>query len=165
MRVPLRWLGEYAELPDGAGGEQVAAALVSVGLEEEALHGGDVRGPVVVGRVLEFADEPQKNGKTIRWCQVDVGQHNPDGEKARGIVCGAHNFLEGDLVVVSLPGAVLAGGFEISCSKTYGHVSDGMIRSPQELGLGEEHDAINRLVEWGVDAPVATAAVAMLALD
>jgi phenylalanyl-tRNA synthetase beta chain len=172
MRVPLRWLGEYAELPTqdrqdqgGTAGEQVAAALVSVGLEEEALHGGDVRGPVVVGRVLEFADEPQKNGKTIRWCQVDVGQHNPDGEKARGIVCGAHNFVEGDLVVVSLPGAVLAGGFEISARRTYGHVSDGMICSAQELGLGDEHDGIIRLAEWGVDAPVGTDAIGLLGLD
>ena len=43
MRAPLSWLGEYAELPEGTTGEQVAAALVSVGLEEEALHGGDVR--------------------------------------------------------------------------------------------------------------------------
>jgi phenylalanyl-tRNA synthetase beta chain len=165
MRVPLRWLGEYAELPDGATGEQVAAALVSVGLEEEALHGGDVRGPVVVGRVLEFADEPQKNGRTIRWCQVDVGRHNPDGEKARGVVCGAHNFVEGDLVVVSLPGAVLAGGFEISARRTYGHVSDGMICSARELGLGDEHDGIIRLAEWGVDAPVGTDAIPLLGLD
>src|SRR5690349_5134152 len=165
MRVPLRWLGEYAELPEGTTGEQVAAALVSVGLEEEALHGGDVRGPVVVGRVLEFTDEPQKNGKTIRWCQVDVGPYNPDGEKARGIVCGAHNFAEGDLVPVSLPGAVLAGGFEISARRTYGHVSDGMICSAKELGLGDEHDGIIRLAEWGVDAPVGTDAIPLLGLD
>src|ERR671939_124461 len=162
MRVPLRWLGEYAQLPDGATGEQVAAALVSVGWEGGALQGGDARGPVVVGRVLEFTDEPQKNGKTIRWCKVDVGQYNPDGEKARGIVCGAHNFVEGDLVVVSLPGAVLAGGFEISARKTYGHVSDGMICSAQELGLGHDHDRIVRLVEWGIEAPVGTDAIELL---
>ncbi len=160
MRVPLRWLGEYAELPEGTTGEQVAAALVAVGLEEEALHGGDVRGPVVVGRVLEFADEPQKNGKTIRWCQVDVGEEQP-----RGIVCGAHNFVAGDLVVVSLPGAVLAGGFVISARKTYGHVSDGMICSAKELGLGDEHDGIVRLAEWGVEAPLGADAIALLGLD
>ena len=92
-------------------------------------------GPLVVGRVLELRDEPQKNGKTIRWCQVDVGEAEP-----RGIVCGAHNFAVGDLVVVALPGAVLPGGFAIAARKTYGHVSDGMICSVRELGIGDDHD-------------------------
>ncbi len=85
--------------------------------------------------------EPQKNGKTINWCTVDVGDANGTGEP-QGIVCGAHNFAPGDLVVVVLPGGVLPGGFEISARKTYGHVSAGMICSSQELGLGDVHAGI-----------------------
>src|SRR5690349_18694747 len=85
--------------------------------------------------------EPQKNGKTINWCTVDVGDANGTGEP-QGIVCGAHNFAPGDLVVVVLPGGVLPGGFEISARKTYGHVSAGMICSAKELGLGEDHAGI-----------------------
>jgi phenylalanyl-tRNA synthetase beta chain len=172
MRAPLSWLGEYVQLPESVTAAQVAADLVRVGLEEEALHGGDVIGPVVVGQVLEFVDEPQKNGKTIRWCQVDVGEYGvpvadgPEGGLApRGIVCGAHNFIVGDQVVVSLPGAVLAGGFAIAARKTYGHVSDGMICSAKELGLGDDHTGIIRLVEWGMgDVPVGTDAIALLGL-
>ncbi|MFN8076372.1 MAG: phenylalanine--tRNA ligase subunit beta [Kineosporiaceae bacterium] len=168
MRAPLSWLGEYVALPDGVTGEQVAAALVRVGLEEEAIHGSAVTGPLVVGRVLAFDEEPQKNGKTIRWCQVDVGAHGVPleggGFGPRGIVCGAHNFLVDDLVVVALPGAVLPGGFAIASRKTYGHVSDGMICSARELGLGEDHSGIIRLGEWGVDAPVGTDALELLGL-
>src|SRR4051812_38795154 len=85
--------------------------------------------------------EPQKNGKTINWCQVDVGAANGTGDP-QGIVCGAHNFEPGDLVVVVLPGGALPGGFEISARKTYGHVSAGMICSAMELGLGEDHSGI-----------------------
>src|SRR3954471_15414561 len=85
--------------------------------------------------------EPQKNGKTIMWCQVDVGDANGTGEP-QGIVCGAHNFGPGDLVVVILPGGVLPGNFEISARKTYGHVSAGMICSSRELGIGDDHDGI-----------------------
>ena len=144
MRVPLTWMAQYIPLrADGSSAVEVAADLVQVGLEEEGIHSSDITGPVVVGRVMEVVSEPQKNGKTINWCQVDVGvDHATDSGGPRGIVCGAHNFMVGDLVVAALPGAVLSGGFGISSRKTYGHVSDGMICSAMELGLGEDHDGI-----------------------
>ena len=73
--VPLAWLAEHVDVTGSA--EDVAAALVKVGLEEEAIHGGDITGPLVVGRVLDITVEPQKSGKMIRWTHVDVGEHNP----------------------------------------------------------------------------------------
>ena len=169
MRVPLSWLAEYVDLPPGTSLEEVHAALVRVGLEEEDVHTFDLEGPIVVGEVLDFVEEPQSNGKTIRWCQVRVA---PDGETAadggdpvHGIVCGARNFFVGDKVVVTLPGSVLPGPFPIAARKTYGHVSDGMIASTKELGLGEDHDGILRLSTLGIDAPVGTDAIALLGLD
>jgi phenylalanyl-tRNA synthetase beta chain len=143
MRAPLSWLREYAAMPAELDSRSLADALIRAGLEVETIDrvGADVTGPLVVGKVLEFVDEPQKNGKTIRWCQVDVGQHNAESG-SRGIVCGARNFSDGDLVVVALPGAVLSGGFAIAARKTYGHVSDGMICSARELGLGDDHSGI-----------------------
>ena len=68
MRVPIDWLRDYVAVPESASGEQVAADLVRVGLEEEGLHTAGVTGPLVVGRVLSRVAEPQKNGKTINWC-------------------------------------------------------------------------------------------------
>ena len=169
MRVPLSWLAEYVELVPGTTPEDVHAALVRVGLEEEDVHTFELEGPIVVGEVLEFVEEPQSNGKTIRWCQVRVA---PDGETAadggdavHGIVCGARNFFVGDKVVVTLPGAVLPGPFPIAARKTYGHVSDGMIASARELGLGDDHEGILRLSTLGIDAPVGTDAIALLGLD
>ncbi|MGB5935342.1 MAG: phenylalanine--tRNA ligase subunit beta [Ornithinimicrobium sp.] len=154
MLIGMHWLGQYVELPEGVTGEQVAADLVSVGLEEEGLSGGDVTGPLVVGRVLEMSAEPQKNGKVINWCQVDVGPHGQrlTDDTSQGIVCGGHNFAVGDLVAVILPGGVLPGDFTISARKTYGHLSAGMICSAQELGLGAEADGIIVLSDYfGVD--------------
>ena len=139
MRAPVSWVAEHVDLPDGTTAREVGDALLRVGLEVERVDSAAdaMSGPIVVGRVLSFADEPQSNGKTIRWCTVDVGEAEP-----RGIVCGAHNFAESDLVVVALPGAVLPGGFAIGARKTYGHVSDGMICSVRELGIGDEHMGI-----------------------
>jgi len=169
MRVPISWLGEYVDVPADASIDDIHAALVKVGLEEEGSHDFDLQGPIVVGEVLSFEPEPQSNGKTIRWCQVRVapeGQQAADGgADVRGIVCGAGNFFPGDKVVVTLPGAVLPGGFAIAARKTYGHVSDGMIASARELGLGEDHDGILRLTTLGLDPEVGTDALALLSLD
>jgi phenylalanyl-tRNA synthetase beta chain len=144
MRAPLSWLGEYTDLAPGATGADVAASFVSVGLEEEAIHGGDITGPIVVGRVLAVEEQVQQNGKTIRYCVVDVGPHGQMATegKHQEIVCGATNFEVGDLVVVVLPGAVLAGGFEIAARKTYGRMSNGMICAEDELGMGHDHTGI-----------------------
>jgi phenylalanyl-tRNA synthetase beta chain len=168
MRVPLSWLRESVDLEKDATPNFVMAQLVKVGLEEEGSHGGELSGPIVVGQVLAFVDEPQSNGKTIRWCQVRVAK---DGELAadgggdvRGIVCGASNFLVGDKVVVSLPTAVLPGNFIISARKTYGHVSDGMIASARELSLSDEHDGILRLITMDLDPEVGTNALELLGL-
>ena len=160
--VPTQWLAEHVEIPEGLTAQELAAALVKVGLEEETIHSAEVTGPVVVGKVLARSPEKQKNGKVVNYCRVDVGEHNdapgtgkePSDLPSRGIICGAHNFDVGDYVVVSLPGAVLPGGFAISARKTYGHLSDGMICSALELGLGEDHDGIIVLAAAGDDEAV-----------
>ncbi|TCM41647.1 phenylalanine--tRNA ligase subunit beta [Kribbella sp. VKM Ac-2568] len=135
MRVPLSWLREYVELPAGVTGRDVGEKLVRAGLEVETVDeaGAGLTGPLVVGKVLSYEPEPQKNGKTIRWTSLDIGKDEP-----QWVVCGADNYAVGDLVVVVLPGAVLPGGFAISARKTYGHVSNGMICSSSELGLGDD---------------------------
>jgi phenylalanyl-tRNA synthetase beta chain len=97
MKVPLSWLAEHVELGEAKTPHDVMAELVKVGLEEEGAIGGELKGPIVVGEVLEFQEEEQSNGKTIRWCQVRVAT---DGEDSvRGVVCGARNFFVGDKVL------------------------------------------------------------------
>ena len=98
MRVPLAWLREYVEIPADQSAFDVGAALVRAGLEVETIEsfGADVAGPVVVGVVRDVDEFEASNGKTIRYCQVDVGEGEP-----RGIVCGATNFSVGDKVVVA----------------------------------------------------------------
>lgn len=152
MKAPVSWIRELVDLPAGVTTEVLTDRLTMLGLKLEGIQaaGADITGPLVVGKVLTREPEPQKNGKTINWCTVDVGDANGTGEP-QGIVCGAHNFEPGDKVVVILPGGVLPGDFAISERKTYGHLSAGMICSAAELGLPE--DGTGGIVVLPADAP------------
>ena len=176
MRIPLSWLREYAQLPADASAEDIMADLVKVGLEEEDVHrpSDELSGPIVVGQVLSLVKEEASNGKTINWCQVRVVPEGAeqtltgkgiDPSGVQGIVCGAHNFVEGDKVVVTLPGAVLPGDFKISPRKTYGHTSAGMIASSRELGIGEDHDGIIVLSRLGLDPELGTDVMELFGLN
>jgi len=138
MKVPLSWLREFAAIPADITIEALEEAFVAVGFEVEGveLQGHDLTGPLVVGKVLSAVlVEGQK--KPIRYVGVDCGE-----AEVRYVICGASNFEVGDRVVVSLPGAVLPGGFEIAARQTYGHTSNGMICSAKELGISEDHAGI-----------------------
>ena len=157
MRAPMSWIRQYVDVPADQTGRDVAARLIAAGLEVETVDvlGAEVTGPLVVGRVLAV-EELTEFKKPIRFCRVEVGAGNGevvDGVTTteRGIICGASNFVAGDLVVVALPGAVLPGGFEIATRPTYGHVSDGMITSERELALGEDHNGIIVLPDGSAD--------------
>ena len=158
MRVPISWLAEHVDLPAGTTVEDLDTAFVRLGLEVEEVHRTpQTTGPLVVGRVLEI-EELTGFKKPIRYTQVDVGEDEP-----RGIVCGARNFAVGDLVVAALPGAVLPGDFAIAARTTYDHVSDGMICSVRELGIGEDHAGILVLGQDGFEP--GTPAAGLLGLD
>jgi len=146
VRVPVSWLTDHVALPEGTTPEQIADAFVRVGLEVEVVQPlGPVTGPLVVGAVQEI-EELTDVRKPMRFVRVDVGSEGGGSEggsaQPQGVICGATNFAVGDLVVVALPGSVLPGGVAISARKAYGRVSEGMICSLRELGIGDEHGGI-----------------------
>jgi phenylalanyl-tRNA synthetase beta chain len=138
VKTTLSWLRDYVDLPADLTTEQLDAALTNLGMEVESIvdQSATVKGDLVIGRVLTI-EELTGFKKPIRFTTVDVGKAVP-----QEIVCGARNFVEGDLVAVILPGGELPGGFKIGARKTYGRNSNGMITSAAELGLGTDHDGI-----------------------
>ncbi|MFD0786053.1 phenylalanine--tRNA ligase subunit beta, partial [Micromonospora azadirachtae] len=147
MRVSVSWLREYVDLPADLSTGDLTQALVDLGIEVDSVTDlrENVTGALVVGEVLEI-EELTGFKKPIRFVRVDVGAANGTGAPQE-IVCGARNFAPGDRVVVILPGGVLPGGFAIGSRKTYGRVSNGMICSVRELGIGDDHDGILVLPE------------------
>ncbi|SBW26409.1 Phenylalanyl-tRNA synthetase subunit beta [Candidatus Protofrankia californiensis] len=135
MKIVMSWLREA--VPALPPAKAVADALIRAGFEVEAVEsvGHDVAG-VVAGEVVSI-ELVQTKKKDVRWVQVRVAETG-----TRGVICGAFNFEVGNRVAVALPGAVLPGGFTITARKTYGQVSEGMICSASELGIGDDHSGI-----------------------
>jgi phenylalanyl-tRNA synthetase beta chain len=134
MKVLLSWLREFAPIE----GDPVALGeqLSDLGLAVESLDriGEGLEG-VVVAKVL--ATRPHPNADKIQLVDVDAG----DGESLQ-IVCGAFNMQAGDLVPLATVGTVMPSGMEIGRRKMRGEWSNGMLCSPAELQLDEDHSGI-----------------------
>lgn len=134
MKISLRWLQEFIDLPT-TDPDELAGVLTMLGHVVEGVEMLEAGWQgVSVGRVTEIANHPDAD--RIRVCQVDLGSG------PRQIICGAWNFEEGAFVAVAEPGATLPGGVAIGKREIRGVVSNGMITSEAELGLGGDHSGI-----------------------
>jgi phenylalanyl-tRNA synthetase beta chain len=154
MRVPVSWLRTHVDLPD-VPAHELADRLTAAGLKVEHVEqtGADVAG-VVVARVVSI-EELTDYKKPIRWVTLD------DGSDQRQVICGATNFVAGDVIAYARPPATLPGGFSISRRRAYDRDSDGMICSARELGVGDDHAGILVLPS---DAPLGADVVETLGL-
>lgn len=153
MNVSLNWLSDFLRRPlDGA---DVAARLGALGAPADAiepLH-ADLDG-IIVGLVTSA--EPHPNADRLRVCRVDDGSGTE-----RHVVCGAANVAAGRRYPFAPVGATLPGGLRIEKRKLRGEVSEGMLCSARELGLGDDHQG---LWELATDAAPGTPLLAAVAI-
>src|ERR1043165_4653406 len=136
MRAPLSWIREFT--PIEASTTEIADALNQLGLEvEEIEEPGREIGGVVAARIVEVLPHPDAD--RIRLADVEAG----DGIVR--VVCGAPNIEAGMVVPFAPVGAHLPGDFAIERRKIRGQVSEGMLCSARELGLGDDHAGIFEL--------------------
>jgi phenylalanyl-tRNA synthetase beta chain len=133
MLVPLSWIRDFT--PVDVPVPELVAALNQLGLEVEGVEqpGAEITG-VKAARVLGVEKHPDADKLSL--VDVDTGS----GETR--VVCGAPNVVAGMVVPYARSGATLPGGFTLERRKIRGVVSDGMLCSARELGLGEDHSGI-----------------------
>ena len=135
MKVPLSWLRDFAPFGDDV--DDLASSLSELGLVVEGVERvGEGLDGVIVARVVATSVHPDAD--KVQLVEVDAG----DGGPTRQIVCGAFNFGPGDLVPLATIGARLPNGMEIARRKVRGQWSEGMLCSPKELGLADDHAGI-----------------------
>lgn len=154
MRISLKWLKEFIDIDMDV--DTLADTMTQLGMEVESIErqAEDIQN-VVVGKVLERNPHPDADKLSV--CKTDIGQAEP-----LQIICGADNYNAGDRVPTAIVGATLPGGFEIGRRKMRGVESFGMMCSPKELGMGEDHDGLLVLPE---DAPIGEDIRSYLGLD
>ncbi len=135
MKVALRWLAEWVDLP--ASTDALLERLTLGGLEIEGVErtGPDLSG-LVVGHVV--ACERHPNADRLSVCRVDAG----GGGEPLEVVCGAPNVAAGQKVAFAPHGATLPDGTKLKRAKIRGVTSNGMICSARELGLGDDAGGI-----------------------
>jgi phenylalanyl-tRNA synthetase beta chain len=133
MLVSLRWLKDYVDIRIPLG--ELVDCLTMAGLEvEEVKEIGPAFTNVVVAKILSVKTHPETD--KYYFCDVAVG------ESTYPVVCGARNIKPGDVVPLARSGATLPGGYTIKSSKIRGAVSEGMLCSEQELGIGDDASGV-----------------------
>lgn len=137
MRAPLSWIRDFT--PAEAPVDELVAALNQLGLEVESIDepGREVR-DVVAARVLDVIAHPNADRLTLVDVDFGTGQTR--------VVCGARNVEAGHVVPLAPAGAHIPG-MQMERRKIRGVESDGMLCSPRELGLGDDHEGILQLDE------------------
>ena len=141
MKISLNWIRNYVDI--NISPEELATKLTLVGLEVENIeYLGDKYKNFVIGKILQVSKHPNADKLTV--CDVSIGKEETK------VVCGAPNVAAGQRVVVGLPGAVVprnqhdpdGKSFTLSKTSIRGFVSNGMICSEYELGIGEDKNGI-----------------------
>jgi phenylalanyl-tRNA synthetase beta chain len=138
MKTTFNWLKQYVDFAGTP--QELAQRLTLLGLEVEAVQklGGEFDG-IVVAEVITRDKHP--NADKLSLCRVN------DGHGERQIVCGAQNFKAGDKVPLILPGHSLPAKpgeqpVAIKAGKIRGCESQGMLCSPEELGLPDKIEGL-----------------------
>jgi phenylalanyl-tRNA synthetase beta chain len=133
VKVPLRWLREFVPLPLPIG--KLTARLTMSGTEVEGVEQTGAGWPgLIVGKIIAVEKHP--NADRLQLATVDTGAGAP-----AHIVCGATNIAAGQTVPVALPGSTV-GDMTIERRRVRGVVSEGMLCSPRELGVSDDHAGI-----------------------
>ena len=153
MKIAESWLREWVdpELNTDELGHQLTMLGHEVdGIEMEGVGIADV----VIAEVVECGKHPDADKLSV--CKVSDG-----GSELIDIVCGAPNVRQGMKTPLAKPGVKLPNGMKLRKAKIRGVVSNGMLCSAVELGLGDESDGI---MELPADAAVGEPLVDFLSL-
>lgn len=143
MKVSLNTVKQFTKV-DLPIDELVAKINGQLGGVEEITNLGERYEGAVIAKVLTCKKHP--NADKLSVCEIDAGEAKPVQ-----VVCGAPNVRVGMYVVWLRPGSTVPASFGdsepfvLGSRELRGVMSNGMLASPKELGLGDSHEGILEL--------------------
>ena len=149
MKISYNWIQEYLDFQLPSVNDLVLTIGAQLGEVKEVIDLGAKYQKIVVAKILSCQTVPESDHLNI--CLIDDGGATTDVERNEAglvqVVCGAPNVREGILVAWLPPGSTVPSSFDhdpfvLGARKLRGFMSNGMLASPQELGIGDNHDGI-----------------------
>ncbi len=134
MNASYRWLRDFVDIDLSPAELRDLLTARCATVDDVVTLRQDLAG-VLIGRVVEAGPHPDSDHLWVT--KVDAGK----GE-LHDVVCGAPNVEQGRLYPFAPVGTVLPGGLKLDKRKIRGAVSEGMLCSARELGLGTDHQGI-----------------------
>ena len=164
MKISLNWIREYLafELPDNA--ELISKIGSQIGGIDEVVDLGAKYQKIVIVKIISC--QPVPDSDHLNVCLIDDGNVTSAVERDEAglvqVVCGAPNVRAGLSVAWLPPGATVPSSYDkdpfvLGARELRGYVSNGMLASPQELAIGDNHDGILELDDHQPGTSFATA--------
>ena len=157
MKVSLNLAQEYSNVDlNKIGTEKLLQKIgAQLGAVDEVIYTGQRYDKAVVAKIISCVQHP--NADRLHVCMIDDGGVTKDVKRdEKGhvqVVCGAPNAREGITVAWLPPTSTVPSSYDkdpfvLEARELRGVVSNGMLASPAELGIGDNHDGILEIEDF-----------------
>lgn len=138
MLISLNWIKDFVALPDIDADDLANSFTMTTAEVEEVKTTLQHLSVIKVAQIKSLKKHPEAD--KLNLVTFDFG-----GEETREVVCGAPNVREGLKIPYAPLGTTLPNGLTLEPKKIRGILSDGMLCSEVELGLGEGSSGLMEL--------------------
>ncbi len=164
MKVSLNWAQSVSnvDLKSIPKDELLQKIGAQLGAIEEVIEWGPRYNGIVVVKVISC--DPHPNADKLHVCRIDDGRMvegmERDDDGYVQVVCGAPNVHAGMLAVWLPPNSTVPSSLDkeplvLGARELRGVVSNGMLASPAELGISDNHDGILEVIAADVGEELA----------
>ncbi|MFP5387105.1 MAG: phenylalanine--tRNA ligase subunit beta [Bacteriovoracia bacterium] len=138
MLISLNWIKDFVDIPDMSPKELGSLFTLATAEVEDVIVKGEALRPILCVEIKSLKPHPDSDKLNLVTFDLGKGQ-------TKEVVCGAPNVRPGLKVPFAPIGTTLPNGMTLEPKKIRGILSDGMLCSEVELGLGEGKSGLMEL--------------------